>query len=121
MIEEPGLPLTTQEPGLPLTTEMPGLPLTDADLHEKLADKLLDLFYDSFNTLLNTKAYGMIDGLISSIDARSSDFDNDILLGILTATLPAKSKLPARENLLKNVRTKLVAEKLNPEEILEGL
>lgn len=53
-------------------------------------DKNLDLIYDLFDDLLTNEKFETIDLLLSIIDT-AGDFD--ILLGVLTSTLPGKNEL----------------------------
>jgi hypothetical protein len=57
-------------------------------------DPALDVLYDRVNDLLKARNFSALDMLLRQVDADA--FSVDILLGLLTASLPAKSKLPSR-------------------------
>ena len=57
-------------------------------------DAALDLLYDSVDEMLRSGKYSEIDSLLR--DTIVDECSTDILLGLLTATLPARSKLPYR-------------------------
>lgn len=57
-------------------------------------DSALDALYDRIDDLLKTGEFMTLDEMLRQASAGS--FSTDILLGVLTATLPARSKLPGR-------------------------
>jgi len=85
---------------------------------------------ESLDAQLDT-LYGWADGLMSSgrfadLDAaiaayRPDEMPTDILLGVLTATLPAKSKLPARVQFYLDVERLVNARGENGPGLLDGL
>ena len=62
-------------------------------------DAALDLIYDNIDGLLKGARFGEVDLILQRIDVASLSVN--ILLGILTATLPACRKLPARPKLVE--------------------
>jgi len=58
-------------------------------------DAALDLLYDSVDEMLRSAKYSEIDSLLH--DTVVHECSTDILLGLLTATLPARSKLTCRK------------------------
>lgn len=69
------------------------LPVTRLEKHGQV-DAALDVLYDRVDDLLKDRKFTSVDDLLrqASIDSLSVD----ILLGLLTATLPARGKLAAR-------------------------
>lgn len=63
---------------------------------EKLGriDTALDALYDRVDDLLKSEDFPALGAMLRQADVES--LSTDILLGLLTATLPARSKLPAR-------------------------
>ena len=57
-------------------------------------DAALDVLYDRVDASLKKKQFQKIDDVLSEVDVNTLSVD--ILLGLLTATYPAKSKLPSR-------------------------
>jgi hypothetical protein len=68
-------------------------------------DEALDLIYDSFDERFQKGEFEALEQLLSGI--RPADLPVDILLGILTATLPARTKLPSRAELYQRVEATL--------------
>jgi hypothetical protein len=62
-------------------------------------DAALDLTYDSIDQMMHQDHLNQLDGILAALAA--GDLATDLLLGILTATLPAKNRLPARGRLFK--------------------
>lgn len=65
------------------------------------ADAALDLLYDKIDAMMWGGDFLEIDSMISGVTV--SDCSLDILLGVLTATLPARSKLPSRAKFFRDV------------------
>ena len=65
-------------------------------------DKELDEVYAAMDALMLAGCWGFLDEYLHGMIMRSWRTDLDILLAIATATLPGKSKLPARVNFLDN-------------------
>lgn len=79
----------------------------------------LDIVYDAVDELMSTGQFAQISSSISRLDA--GDIDVDILIGVLTATLPAKSRLPTRDRLVSLVGNRLRELNENVAEVLSGL
>lgn len=83
------------------------------------ADAALDLIYDSIDELLYAAQFALCASILNDVDvARCSD---DVLLGLLTATLPAKSRIPTRGSFLRRVEAQLRVRGEYEDGILEGL
>lgn len=65
-------------------------------------DAALDLVYDSIDELFRRGQFALCDAYLSEIDV--SKYSTDILLAVLTATSPARSRLSTRDNLVARVR-----------------
>lgn len=63
------------------------------DQHGQI-DAALDLIYDSFDALFRQGAMLEADRQLAALDP--SSLSADLLIGVLTATLPARSRLPSR-------------------------
>ncbi|SRR6266568_2657385 len=59
-------------------------------------DAALDVLYDRMDALLKAKQFTVMDALLK--EANVDSISVDVLLGLLTASLPARSKLPARSS-----------------------
>jgi hypothetical protein len=57
-------------------------------------DAALDVLYDRMDDLLKTKQFAAMDVLLQQ--AKADSISVDIILGLLTASLPARTKLSAR-------------------------
>lgn len=68
-------------------------------------DAALDLLYDSVDAMMRGGKFCELDSLLKRL--RADDYSLDMLLGILTATLPGRSKLPARGRFLKDAENAL--------------
>jgi hypothetical protein len=64
-------------------------------------DAALDILYDRVDDLLKARDFSTVDELLRQADV--SSFSVDVLLGLLTATLPGRSKLPARSKFFRDV------------------
>jgi hypothetical protein len=82
-------------------------------------DAALDLLYDGIDEKLRNGAFEEVDSQLSNL--RAADFSCDILLGLLTATLPAKAKLPHRDTVLRSVESTLRERGEYEEGLLTGL
>jgi hypothetical protein len=82
-------------------------------------DAGLDLLYDSVDYLLKAGRFRDLDRIISQ--SRAEDLSLDILLGVLTATLPARSRLAARARFLEQVRSILSSRGEHDDALLCGL
>ena len=87
--------------------------------HGGHGDAALDLIYDSIDELMHSGALGQLDSLLAHVSA--VDLSTDILLGILTATLPARASLPARRWLFPEIEQTLRARGHFEDGILTGL
>ncbi len=82
-------------------------------------DAALDILYDKIDGMLKAGKFDDVDDVLRSVDPRSLSLD--LLLGVLTATLPARSKLPFRKEFFKNV-VEVLKERCQWEEgLLTGL
>ncbi len=82
-------------------------------------DAALDILYDKIDGLLRSERFDEVDQLLSNIDV--DDLSPDLLLGILTASLPAKSKLPSRTVFFEKVETSLKDRGIWEDNLLVGL
>ncbi|GEM_PF-3160616 len=82
-------------------------------------DSALDLLYDSVDELMRRQEFGHLDSLLARLEP--SQFSVDILLGLLTATLPAKSRIPARATLFEKSEKTLTQRGENDVGLLTGL
>jgi hypothetical protein len=71
-------------------------------------DAALDLIYDSVDELLRSNQFPEIDAIVARVAVE--DCSTDILLGLLTATLPARTKLLLRKHFFwavdRNLKTR---------------
>ncbi len=79
----------------------------------------LDLIYDSVDQLLFNQAFSQLDAILAKIDV--SVASTDLILAILTSTLPPKSRLPSRHSLLERFESQLKADGEFEEGLLVGL
>lgn len=82
-------------------------------------DAALDLLYDSIDELMRNKGLPQLDSTLANL--RVSDLSVDMLLGILTATLPARSHLPSRATLFNEIEKALRGRGEYEEGLLTGL
>ncbi len=82
-------------------------------------DAALDLVYDSVDELMHSGELGQLDTLLAHVSP--VDLSTDILLGILTATLPARTSLPARTKMFSEIEQALRNRGHYEEGILTGL
>lgn len=83
------------------------------------SEAALDLIYDDIDQLLRHHRFAECDYVLCCTDVASCSVD--ILLALLTATLPAKAKLSTRAAFLQHVEQSLRSRNENPDELLEGL
>lgn len=83
-----------------------------------MIDMTLDLVYDFFDSLFRGGHFEAADKALQEI--RVEIYNCDVLIGILTATAPAKSKLPSRTKFYDDV-VKLIEDLGYSEELLGGL
>lgn len=86
---------------------------------EGRTDAALDMVYDMIDDLLCAGQFDECDRLLN--DADPDGCSTDILLCLLTATLPASDKLPRREKLMGLARKVIRRRGLDAEELLAGL
>lgn len=82
-------------------------------------DAALDLVYDQVDGMLKTGRFDQVNRLLSMVEAESLSLD--LLLGLLTVTLPARSKLPDRGRLFSGAETALKKRGQWEEGLLAGL
>ncbi|MBI3463237.1 MAG: hypothetical protein HY000_09285 [Planctomycetes bacterium] len=82
-------------------------------------DAALDLIYDSVDEFLRTSEFERLDLILANVAV--AKLSVDILLGILTATLPAKSRLPSRAKLFKCIEQELKTRGRYEQGLLIGL
>lgn len=82
-------------------------------------DSDLDRVFDRIDAMMRDGKFRLLNELIENINAE--DLPIDMLLGILTATLPARSKLPARAKLLDDTRETLTRRGEYKPAVLAGL
>lgn len=85
-----------------------------------LIDAALDLLYDSVDEMLwKDDDLSQLDSILTDIEVEGLSVD--ILLGILTATLPAKGRLTARGKFFDKIKRELVDRGEYEEGLLSGL
>jgi hypothetical protein len=95
--------------------------LQRAERLEKLGnvDAALDLIYDQINWRLKEQKFYETDQLLQNINV--ADHSVDLLLGLLTATLPARSKLRSRAQFFSEVEAVLKERGQWEDNLLVGL
>lgn len=78
---------------------------------------LLDNLYEHIDFLMRTEQFSVLDFRMKCVDIKTEY--TEVLLGWLTATLPAKSKLPFRPEMYKRIESEL--NKRKQFGLLEGL
>jgi hypothetical protein len=81
-------------------------------------DRALDNLYDTVDDLLLAEKFEECDRILRDVDVRTSDVH--MLLGYLTITLAAHSKLPYRAAFYEQVRQELTI-RGHPHTICDGL
>ncbi len=79
----------------------------------------LDLVYDSIDEMLRTGKLSQLDSILATIPV--NELSRDLLIGFLTATLPARSRLPARKKLFADTMRSLSERGEFEEGLLTGL
>jgi len=69
-----------------------------------IPDIKLDEVYDTVDILSKKGYWSILDTMLLDLAFRVWRVDIDILMGYLTATLPVKDKIPAREYLLSECK-----------------
>ena len=82
-------------------------------------DAALDLIYDSVDELMKNGAYPRLDAVLKGMQV--PNLSVDVLLGVLTATLPAKNRLTSRPSLFLAVEKTLRDRDQYEEGLLTGL
>lgn len=82
-------------------------------------DAALDLLYDSVDELMQAGRFPDLDMLIRDIPVATTSVD--ILLGLLTSTLPARSKLPSRPRFFEAVSSAVRDRGEDEQGLLAGL
>ncbi len=82
-------------------------------------DTSLDVIYDTFDDLFRQERWHQANEILEQIDV--SVLSVDVMLGILTATLPAAHKLEYRSHVFDEVRASLAARNELDDTILMGL
>jgi hypothetical protein len=85
----------------------------------KHTDAALDIIYDNIDIMLRDRKYETVDFILKSVNP--SEFSVDVLLGLLTATLPARTKLPSRSEFFGKVEGEIRNRKEWEEGLLTGL
>lgn len=82
-------------------------------------DAALDLLYDSVDATIRQGRFAELDALL--VGLCPADHSVDLLLGILTATLPARERLKSRKGFYRDVECTLTARGELDEGLLAGL
>ena len=82
-------------------------------------DKALDLVYDAVDQMLRASRFEQLDLIMANVEA--DDYSVDVLLGLLTATFPAKSRLPSRAKLFTTLQKVLRERGEDVDSLLLGL
>lgn len=82
-------------------------------------DSALDLLYDGFDQLLRDGRFQEVDAILRCLDV--AHLSGDILIGVLTATLPARSRLASRDDFRRKVQDSLTERDAMEEGLLTGL
>lgn len=82
-------------------------------------DMQLDCVYDEIDYFLTKGQFALVNGMLESIP--TDEYSTPVLIGFLTATLPAKSKLPFRPTFFARVEGCLRSRKELCDGILSGL
>ncbi|MBI3406914.1 MAG: hypothetical protein HY040_00975 [Planctomycetes bacterium] len=83
------------------------------------SDASLDLIYDEIDELLRAQRFADIDEILR--EAAVPNCSTDVLLAILTATAPAKSRLAARSDFFQQVKSVLDTRDEKEPGLLDGL
>ena len=82
-------------------------------------EKILDAIYDGVDSMFKSGKFKECDDLLRSLNVDT--ISTDVLLGYLTSTLPAKSKLPYRPEFYKKVEETIRQRKEYEPDLLRGL
>jgi Arc/MetJ-type ribon-helix-helix transcriptional regulator len=82
-------------------------------------DAALDLLYDSVDATIRQGRFADLDALL--VGLCPADHSVDLLLGILTATLPARERLQSRRGFYRDVESTLASRGELDEGLLAGL
>lgn len=82
-------------------------------------DAALDMIYDSVDELMRNGEFARLDSILESI--LITELSVDILLGVLTATLPARNRVPSRSKLFGEIDLLLKERGEFEEGLLTGL
>ena len=82
-------------------------------------DAALDLLYDGVDELMQRGEFGQLDAVLARLGPAT--LSTNLLLGVLTATLPARHSLPARRALLPGIEQALRSRGDYEEGLLTGL
>ena len=82
-------------------------------------DEALDILFDQIDEMLLSGEFNRVDQLLA--ETTPSDFSVELLLGILTATLPGKNRLLNREALFERISGVLQDRGVARDELLVGL
>jgi hypothetical protein len=82
-------------------------------------DSALDLIYDQIDEMLRKAEFSKLDLVLAELPV--SDLSIDLLLGILTATLPARSRLSNRAHLFAEIVGVLTERREYQDGLLTGL
>lgn len=83
------------------------------------SDLALDIIYDEIDDLLRARRFALCTSILDGTD--TAQCSADILLALLTATLPAKSELPTRLLFFQRVERELGQRHECEEGLLDGL
>ncbi len=86
---------------------------------QRRTDEALDLIYDSVDQLLRSNQFPELDAVIAGVAV--DECSTDLLLGLLTATLPARSKLPARKDFFRAIDRSLKTRREHEDGLLTEL
>lgn len=83
------------------------------------SDEALDIVYDEVDRFLRKSSFSQLDALLKKPNTERLSID--ILIALLTATYPAKSKLSSRKELFKNAEIAIQNSGEDPASLLQGL
>jgi hypothetical protein len=88
------------------------------DKHGRI-DAALDLIYEKIDSLLRGGDFAEVDSILSRVETKSLSVD--LLLGLLTSTLPARTKLPSRREFFARVEGEITERGELEDGLLTGL
>lgn len=77
------------------------------------------MIYDYIDRLFRDGEFEYCDSLLKSVIVEN--LDSDLIMGYLTATLPAKGKLPSRKDFLKRAKMEIKKRGEDSEDLWWGL